>query len=88
MPFQLPPDPRSERRSRIGGRIAFVASAVLVVLVVYLAYVGFEGSRQLTDAGTPSRACRTPASLGWTYEAVNYDIGGDAALASEPDHVT
>jgi uncharacterized protein len=85
MPFQLPPDPRSERRSRIGGRIAFVASAVLVVLVVYLAYVGFEGSRQLADAPTPSRACRTPASLGWTYEAVNYDIGSDDALASEPD---
>jgi pimeloyl-ACP methyl ester carboxylesterase len=85
MPFELPPDPRSERRSRIGGRIALVASVVLVLLVVYFAYVGYEGSRQLTEAPTPSRACRTPASLGWTYEAVNYDAGGDEALAAEAD---
>lgn len=85
MPYELPPDPRSERRSRIGGRIAFIASIVLLVLVVYFAYVGYEGSRQLADAPTPSRACRTPATLGWTYEAVNYDQAGDAALAGEPD---
>ena len=85
MPYELPPDPRSERRSRIGGRIAFVASLVLVVLVVYFAYVGYEGSRQLTDAPTPSRACGTPATLGWDYEAVNYDVAGDEVLTSEPD---
>jgi pimeloyl-ACP methyl ester carboxylesterase len=85
MPYELPPDPRSERRSRITGRIAFVASVLLIVLVAYFAYVGFEGSRQLTDAPDPSRACRTPAAFGWTYEAVNYDVAGDAALANEPD---
>jgi uncharacterized protein len=85
MPYQLPPDPSSERRSRITGRIAFVASILLILLVAYFAYVGFEGSAQLTDAPDPSRACRTPAHFDWDYEAVNYDIAGDQALLSEAD---
>ena len=85
MPYELPPDPRTERRSRITGRIAFVASLLLIALVAYFVYVGYEGSRQLTGHPDPSRDCRTPATLGWTYEAVNYDIAGDAALAAEAD---
>jgi pimeloyl-ACP methyl ester carboxylesterase len=85
MPYELPPDPSSERRSRITGRIAFVASILLVVLVVYFAYVGYEGSRQLTDAPDPSRACRTPAAFFWGYQAVNYDVAADEALLAEPD---
>jgi pimeloyl-ACP methyl ester carboxylesterase len=87
MPYELPPDPSSERRSRIAGRIAFVASILLIVLVAYFAYVGFEGSRQLTDAPDPSRDCRTPAAFGWAYEAVNYDLAGDEALLAEPDAI-
>ena len=39
----------------------------------------------LTDAPAPSTNCRTPASLGWAYEAINYDITSDAELAAEPD---
>ena len=58
---------------------------VLVVLVLYLGYVGYEGSRQLTDADGDSTDCRTPSTLGWQYEAINYPIGSDALLADEPD---
>lgn len=85
MPYELPPDPRAERRSRIVGRVTFAISAVLVALVAYFGYIGYEGSGQLTDAPNRSGDCRTPAAFGWTYEAVNYDIASDDVLASEPD---
>ena len=65
--------------------VTFAFAAVLVTLVAYLGYIGYEGSRQLTDAPSPTRDCRTPATLGWEYEAINYDVGGDAVLASEAD---
>ncbi len=85
MPYQLPPHPRTARRARIAERVTFALAAVLVTLTAYLAYVGYEGSRQLTDAPGPTTDCRTPAALGWPYEAVNYDAGSDARLAAEPD---
>jgi pimeloyl-ACP methyl ester carboxylesterase len=85
MPYELPPDPRTERRARITRWVSFAFAAILVALIAYFGYVGYEGSRQLADAPTPTADCRTPASLGWTYEAINYDIGGDAVLADEPD---
>lgn len=85
MPYQLPPDPRTERRARIGQWVSFGFAAVLVALVAYFGYIAFEGSRQLADAPNPTTDCRTPATLGWTYEAINYDIAGDAALADQPD---
>ena len=81
MPYQLPPDPSTARRTRITERLTFAFAAVLVALVAYFGYIGYEGSRQFTDAPAPSADCRTPAMLGWTYEAVNYDADGDAALA-------
>ncbi len=85
MPYELPPDPSTERRTRITRWVSFAFAATLVALVTYLAYVGYEGSRQLSDAPAPSADCRTPAFLGWDYEAINYDIGADAALEAEPD---
>jgi uncharacterized protein len=85
MPYQLPSDPRTDRRARLAHWLSFALAAILVALVAYLGYVGFEGSRQLTEAPSPATDCRTPATLGWTYEAVNYDIEGDAELADEPD---
>jgi pimeloyl-ACP methyl ester carboxylesterase len=61
-------------------------SAVLVVLVLvvgvlgYSGYVGYEVSRQLVDAPATGD-CRTPdVQFGWTYEAINYDIGDDVHL--------
>jgi uncharacterized protein len=85
MSFTLPPDPRTERRNRITGWIGFAFAALLVVLLVYLGYVGYEGSRQLTDPPSVSADCRTPAAFGWTYEAINYEIGTDAVLQAEAD---
>ena len=85
MPYQLPQDPSTVRRTRVTGWVTFVFAAVLVALVAYFAYVGYEGSRQFTDAPAPTGDCRTPATFGWEYEAINYDLAGDAALADEPD---
>jgi len=61
---------------------------VLVLLMVYLGWVGYQGS-QLFAAHGRSGDCRTPASaFGWTYEAINYDIASDSeldALANRQD---
>ncbi|MGH2444768.1 MAG: alpha/beta hydrolase [Candidatus Limnocylindria bacterium] len=85
MPYELPPDPRAERRTRVTRWLSFLLAAALVVLVVYFGYIGFEGSRQLTEPPTSSADCRTPDAFGWSYEAINYDVSTDAALAAEPD---
>ena len=85
MPYELPPDPSTERHTRITRWVSFAFAAVLVALVAYLGYVGYEGSRQLSDAPSPTDDCRTPASMGWAYEAINYDIATDADLEAEAD---
>ena len=85
MSFELPPDPRTERRTRVGQWVGFGFATLLVVLIAYLAYVGYEGSRQLTDHPDPTTDCRTPAVFGWTYEAINYPIETDATLQAEAD---
>jgi pimeloyl-ACP methyl ester carboxylesterase len=57
----------------------------LVLLVAYLAYVGYDGS-QVFGAHPRSGDCRTPASaFGWSYEAINYDLASDAELDAYPD---
>ncbi len=85
MPYEPPPDPSSARRTRMGQWVTFGFAAVLVALVAYFAYLGYEGSRQFADAPSPTTDCRTPATLGWGYEAINYDQASDAELASEAD---
>ena len=77
MPYELPPDPSTARRTRIVGWVTFVLAALLVVLVAYFAYVGYEGSRQLTEPPNRTSDCRTPADMGWAYEAINYDVSTD-----------
>ena len=77
MPYELPPDPSTERRTRIIGWVTFALAALFVVLVAYFGYVGYEGSRQLTDPPNRTSDCRTPADMGWAYEAINYDVAGD-----------
>lgn len=84
MPYEPPPQPPT-RRSRVAQQVTFLFAALLVVLVAYFGYLGFEGSRQFTEAPAPSTDCRTPATMGWPYEAVNYDQAADQALADEPD---
>jgi len=84
MPYQPPPRPLT-RRARLTQWVMFLFAATLVVLVVYFGYLGYEGSRQFTEAPAPSADCRTPATFGWAYEAVNYDQSADEALADAPD---
>jgi pimeloyl-ACP methyl ester carboxylesterase len=85
MPYELPPDPSTERRTRLTRWVSFAFAVVLVALVAYFGYVGYEGSRQLTDPPSHTSDCRTPAAMGWTYEAINYDIATDPELATEAD---
>lgn len=84
MPWEPPPDPAARRTGRTRAWLSFAIAAILVGLLAYLAYVGWEGSRQLVDA-PHSVDCRTPFSMGWPYEAINYDVATDAALAAERD---
>ena len=83
MPYELPTDPSAERRARLTRWVSFAFALLLVIAVAYFGYIGWEGSRQLSDSPTNSADCRTPATFGWTYEAINYDIATDADLAEE-----
>lgn len=67
-------------------RLIRIGALVLAaILIGYFGYLGWEGSRQLAYPPDPNRDCRTPADLGWAYEAINYDIGTDEDLrAREP----
>jgi pimeloyl-ACP methyl ester carboxylesterase len=61
--------------------ISWLLTLVVVAGLAYTGYVGYEGSRQMIEAGGSNRDCRTPDLLfGWTYEAINYDIADDALL--------
>lgn len=66
------------------GWATFILVGIMVALLAYLAYAGFEGSDQLVHPD-PSRICRLPSALGWEYEAINYDQSSDADLAGEAD---
>ena len=63
--------------------------AIVAALVASVGYAGVilaigPGMFTHPDAATD---CRTPAAMyGWSYEAINYDIGADAGLA--PSQVT
>jgi uncharacterized protein len=85
MPYELPPDPATEGRDRITRWLGFAFAAILTALLAYFGYVGYETSRQMTDSPTDSADCRTPAALGWEYEAINYDIATDAQVAAHAD---
>jgi pimeloyl-ACP methyl ester carboxylesterase len=84
MAFEMPVEPREARRARMVGWATFLLVAVMIGLLAYLGYAGFEGSDQLVhpDRG---RVCRLPSALGWAYQAINYDQASDAALAAEAD---
>ena len=62
-------------------------AGALVLLVAYLAYVGFQGS-QIFGAHSRAGDCRTPTSaFGWPYEAINYDIASDRDLEGFSDRM-
>ena len=59
----------------------------LILLVVYLGYVGYQGS-DVFAARARAGDCRTPASaFGWQYQAINYDIASDAELDAFGDRL-
>jgi predicted alpha/beta-fold hydrolase len=60
-------------------------AAGLVAVVTYLAYVGVVGSGLLVTHRGLAHDCRNPATLGWDYEAVNYDAEADEDLARLAD---
>lgn len=78
-------DPRQARRTAIWRWVSFLMALSLVLLVGYLAYVGWQGS-QVFGAHDRAGDCRTPASaFGWSYEAINYDLVTDHQLDAFPD---
>lgn len=84
MAFQLPVDPREERRARYVRWATTILTGVMIGLLAYLGYAAVEGSDQLVHPDR-TRVCRLPSALGWEYQAINYDQASDAALAAEPD---
>jgi hypothetical protein len=84
MTFQVPLDPREERRARNVGWATTILSAVLVALIAYLGYAAWVGSDRLVNP-EPSHVCRLPSAFGWAYQAINYDQTSDAELAAEAD---
>ncbi|MEX2137417.1 MAG: alpha/beta hydrolase [Chloroflexota bacterium] len=85
MPYEPPQDPRLARRTTIWRWVSFVMAISLVVLVGYLAYIGYDGS-QAFAAHARAGDCRTPASaFGWAYEAINYDLASDQELDAFAD---
>jgi hypothetical protein len=60
------PRPRRLRRWVIAP-----VAVVIVTLVGWLAYVGYEGSRTLAYNDEVPHGCPTPAVMGWAYEAIN-----------------
>jgi uncharacterized protein len=59
----------------------------LALLVVYLGWVGYQGSL-LFAANDRAGDCRTPTSaFGWSYEAINYEISSDLDLESFADRL-
>ncbi|MGZ8562952.1 MAG: alpha/beta fold hydrolase [Candidatus Limnocylindria bacterium] len=87
MPFEPPPDPRHARRNAIWRWVSFAMATALVLLVVYLGWIGYQGS-QLFAARDRAGDCRTPGSAsGWTYAAINYPIASDDDLQSFADRL-
>lgn len=71
------------RRSRRA--LVAIVAALVVALTAYTVYAGAYGSQVFTEAVNTEPACTTPAlAYGWTYEAINYDVATDAALAKVP----
>ena len=83
---------RAERARRVRPRrwlrrvTALVAVLGVVTFMGYAAYVGAVGSEVLAYP-KPAEICATPEQqFGWSYEAINYDVADDVALAARnPD---
>ena len=85
MPFQLPPDPRAARYARVSRWLSLGLALILVAMLAYFSFVGYRGSGELVDRVEGAADCRTPAAMGWAYEAINYDVVLDEAVSALPD---
>jgi len=65
-----------------------IVALLFLVPTAYLGVAGWEGSRRLVEPDDPSADCRTPASLGWRYEPINYDQAPDLATLDGADRIT
>jgi len=74
------PGPHS-RRGAVRRIVAVLVALAVLALATYTTYIGVVGSGILVDP-EPHAMCATPKQqFGWLYEAINYDIADDAALA-------
>lgn len=79
------PDGRPPRRRwTFRGAALFGLAALIACLTGYLLYTGIEGSNRLVHPPWRSTECRTPADLGWEYEAINYDSEAVASPPAQP----
>lgn len=65
MSFRLPPDPRTARRARVSRWLSIGLTLVLVAMLAYFSFVGYQGSAELVERPAGTAACRTPAAMGW-----------------------
>jgi pimeloyl-ACP methyl ester carboxylesterase len=63
-------------------RLLLATSITLVLIAVtgFSLYIGANGATAWVEGGV-NTDCRTPAVLGWAYEAINYDQNDDATLS-------
>jgi pimeloyl-ACP methyl ester carboxylesterase len=86
VPYEPPLDAAAARRTRIWRWVSLLLVALLVGLLAYLGWIGYDGSGQLVEPRPPSADCRTPASaFDWDYEAINYDGRADQELVQVAD---
>src|SRR5687768_1999229 len=72
----------------MGRVLGWLVTLALIAGIGYVAYVGYEGSRQAVSVDEArSRDCRTPdVILGAAYQSINYDIADvEAPKAANPD---
>ena len=65
--------------------IRILIGLMLMVAIAYFGYMGWQGSEELVHPPNPNAACYTPGTLGWTYEAINYDRTSDDDLLTRED---
>jgi len=65
--------------------IRILIGLMLMVAIAYFGYMGWQGSEELVHPPNPNAACYTPATLGWAYEAINYDRTSDDELLTRED---
>ena len=68
-----------------GRVIRIFIGLMLIVAIAYFGYMGWQGSEDLVHPPNPKTACQTPATLGWAYEAINYDRASDVDLLARED---